>query len=79
MNPVVKRWPTVATLLGFAPDDVAAPLSSQVASAAASNAPRAAAVADVEAWLTALKSSTEIAVRIKAVRALSDLVEDEHP
>jgi hypothetical protein len=77
MNPVVKRWPTVAALLGLAPDDRGPP-SSQVVDfgrpvrGASSSSSRDSASSDVQAWLTALATSSEIALRIKAVRALAE-------
>jgi hypothetical protein len=77
MSPVMKRWPTVAALLGLTLDEPGPP-SSQVADSAipardtSPSSLRIAAASDVKAWLTALASSTEMAVRIKAVRALAD-------
>jgi len=77
MNPVVKRWPTVAALLGLLPDDPtpsSQALDIQASVRRASPRPVPPARDDgakVDAWLTALRSSAEMAVRIKAVRALA--------
>jgi HEAT repeat protein len=77
MNPVVKRWPTVAALLGLAPDDRGPPSSQMVdfgriARDVSPSSSNAASASDVRAWLTALATSTEMALRIKAVRALAE-------
>lgn len=73
MSPVVKRWPTVAALLGLVPED-AAPSFQRVDFG---NRPRVVSSSStdssaLESWLSALASSPELSVRIKAVRALAE-------
>jgi hypothetical protein len=73
MSPVIKRWPTVAVLLGLVREDHAPPSSQGVElGARARVAPSSKTDSSaLQAWISALASSTEMAVRMKAVRALA--------
>jgi len=76
MNPVVRRWPTVAVLLGFVPESV--PPSSQAVQRndyqpkMSRGVERVKSAPDAGVWIAALESSPEITVRVKAVRALAE-------
>ena len=74
LNPVMKRWPPALALLGLAPDDAPPPSSQMLDRAALESAHASAAALDasrLEERLRVLRSSPEVAVRIKVVRALA--------
>jgi hypothetical protein len=76
MSPVVKRWPTVAVLLGLVPEDHAPPSSQGIdfttPARVATSSSTDASTSSTQAWLTALAGNSEAALRIRAVRALAD-------